>query len=119
MIILHNYFHTFPEFPPECEFKYAPENVSRFTEAMLSGNLRIIILSLFSFLGHYGVSIFVLSVVMDFPNVMTTAGIEMVYHFAPSHTTVEVARSYDATAYPRPLFGAYAFYLCLSGYNKI
>ena len=59
MIILHNYFHTFPEFPPECEFKYAPENVSRFTEAMLSGNLRIIILSLFSFLGHYGVSIFV------------------------------------------------------------
>ena len=59
MIIFHNYFHTFPEFPPECEFKYAPENVSRFTEAMLSGNLRIIILSLFSFLGHYGVSIFV------------------------------------------------------------
>lgn len=59
LIILHNYFHTFPEFPPECEFKYAPENVSRFTEAMLSGNLRIIILSLFSFLGHYGVSIFV------------------------------------------------------------
>ena len=42
LIILHNYFHTFPEFP-----------------AMLSGNLRIIILSLFSFLGHYGVSIFV------------------------------------------------------------
>lgn len=59
LIILHNYFHTFPEFPPECEFKYVPENVSRFTEAMLSGNLRIIILSLFSFLGHYGVSIFV------------------------------------------------------------
>ena len=59
LIILHNYFHTFPEFPPECAFKYAPENVSRFTEAMLSGNLRIIILSLFSFLGHYGVSIFV------------------------------------------------------------
>ena len=59
LIIFHNYFHTFPEFPPECEFKYAPENVSRFTEAMLSGNLRIIILSLFSFLGHYGVSIFV------------------------------------------------------------
>lgn len=25
LIILHNYFHTFPEFPPECEFKYAPE----------------------------------------------------------------------------------------------
>lgn len=24
LIILHNYFHTFPEFPPECEFKYAP-----------------------------------------------------------------------------------------------
>ena len=43
LIILHNYFHTFPEFPPECEFKYAPENVSRFTEAMLSGNLRIIL----------------------------------------------------------------------------
>ena len=59
LIIFHNYFHTFPEFPPECEFKYAPENVSRFTEAMLSGDLRIIILSLFSFLGHYGVSIFV------------------------------------------------------------
>lgn len=59
LIILHNFFHTFPEFPPECEFKYIPENVSRFADAMLSCNVRTILLSLFSFLGHYGVSIFV------------------------------------------------------------
>ena len=39
LIILHNYFHTFPEFPPECEFRFLS-----------------------------------LSVVMDFPNLMTTAG---------------------------------------------
>lgn len=59
LIVLHNFFHTFPEFPPECEFKYIPENVSRFADAMLSCNVRTVLLSLFSFLGHYGVSIFV------------------------------------------------------------
>lgn len=58
-IVLHNYIHLFPEFPPECEFKYIPENVDRFSAAMLSGDLRLIVFSLFSFLGHYGVSIFV------------------------------------------------------------
>lgn len=59
LIILHNFFQVFPEFPPECEFKYIPDNVSQFADAMLSGNIRTTLLSLFSFLGHYGVSIFV------------------------------------------------------------
>lgn len=59
LIILHNFFHTFPDFPPECEFKYIPENVDRFAAAMTSGNFRITLFSLFSFLGHYGVSFFV------------------------------------------------------------
>lgn len=59
LIILHNFFHTFSEFPPECEFKYIPENVAHFASAMTSGNWRITLLSLFSFLGHYGVSVFV------------------------------------------------------------
>lgn len=59
IIILHNYFHMLPGFPPECEFKYFPENVSQFINAMTSGNWRTTLFSLFSFLGHYGVSVFV------------------------------------------------------------
>ena len=35
-IVLHNYIHLFPEFPPECEFKYIPENfVKRTFRAIL------------------------------------------------------------------------------------
>lgn len=59
LIVLHNFFHTFPEFPPECEFEYIPDNVGRFVDTLGRGNLRTIVLSLFSFLGHYGVSVFV------------------------------------------------------------
>lgn len=59
LIILHNFFHTFPEFPPECEFKYTSENVGLFIKAMASGNFLTTLFSLFSFLGHYGVSFFV------------------------------------------------------------
>lgn len=59
LIVLHNFFHTFPEFPAECEFKYIPENVANFAAAMTSGDFCKTLFSLFSFLGHYGVSFFV------------------------------------------------------------
>ncbi len=65
LIILHNFFHTLPAYQVtpeegiECEFDFRAERISRFFEILVQGDLLDIIFVLFSFLGHYGVALFV------------------------------------------------------------
>ena len=55
-IILHNFCHWLPDAPKENEFYWSSDNVDCFIQSFLNGNVFI---SFFSFLGHYGVPVFV------------------------------------------------------------
>ena len=58
MIVLHNFFHVFPSWNIENEFGFNADKYTFFTSHFFSGLFNDVGL-LFSYLGHYGVQIFV------------------------------------------------------------
>lgn len=58
LIVLHNYYHTMPPALGESEFRFYPGQLSRYLD-YLGANWGSLINLLFSYLGHYGVQIFV------------------------------------------------------------
>lgn len=60
MIVFHNYFHSLPEFALENEAGFSAVNVKLFIKHLVSFDFNNWIGSVFGFLGHYGVQIFIL-----------------------------------------------------------
>lgn len=59
LIAVHNYFHLFPGFSIQNESSFSRKNLLSFLEYMSSFDFNQIFAGSFSFLGHYGVQIFI------------------------------------------------------------
>lgn len=59
LIIFHNYMHVLPGFGIENEWYFNSKNIHIFFNEMISGDLKVIFASFFSFFGHFGVQLFI------------------------------------------------------------
>lgn len=59
MIVIHNYFHRYPGFKIENENIFMKNNLHKFYEHLLNFNFIEVFSAVFSYLGHYGVQVFI------------------------------------------------------------